>query len=143
MERRPHPRGARRCPAATLVAALTLALVASAVAGADPMGDAKSSFDRFAAKWIGDQNRMAAKEANPTVKLAAAGRGRPIRYTRFSEEFVAGIQETGDKAVPYVGVLHYTELQYECGGANGKDCSLVRTSPITEFFPYENGRWVY
>jgi hypothetical protein len=143
MQRRPHSRAPRRHPAATLVAVLTLALVAPAIAGADPTGDAKSSFDRFAAKWIGDQNRMAAKDANPTVKLAAAGGGRPIRYTRFSEEFVTGIKETGDKTVPYVGVLHYTELRYECSGANGKDCALVRTSPITEFFPYQNGRWVY
>ncbi len=103
-----------------LAVLLLVSALAPVPAGADDSSNAALlSFQRFAREWVGFADKVPA---------------RRVRDLSFA------IRPTGDRAVPYVGVLRYLEELLDCG-PEAADCVVVRSSPITEIFPYQGGRW--
>ena len=89
----------------------------------------RSAFDSFTQNWM-EKLRGSALHTGNTVK-------------RFSTTHTEEVKPTGSVSNPYVGILHYTEEVYNCSDAAHKNCTLVDSSPVTEIFRYQNGKWVY
>jgi hypothetical protein len=89
----------------------------------------RSAFDSFAQNWM-EKLRGSALHTGSTVK-------------RFSTTHTEEVKPTGSVSNPYVGILHYTEESYNCSDVAHKNCTLVESTPVTEIFRYENGKWLY
>jgi hypothetical protein len=89
----------------------------------------RSAFDSFAQNWM-ENLRGSALHTGSTVK-------------RFSTTHTEEVKPTGSVSNPYVGILHYTEESYNCSDAAHKNCTLVESTPVTEIFRYQNGKWLY
>lgn len=126
-----------------LPALLAAAFALPAAAGAVDSETAQASFDRFAATWMGKMNRDAAAPSGASAVRLVSSSGADVTYRGYADEFHTELRPTGDSSVPFVGILHYTERLYRCSGPGRTGCSVVESSPVTEFFPYEGGRWKY
>ncbi len=123
-----HPK--RRCrrqaiPAralATLVLVLTMAAAPPALADDAAADEAFRSFERFARDWIGGLQRSG------------------VEGLRFRDVQLE-VRATGKRAVPYVGVLRYKEEALKCPPEAARFCEVLKSSAITELFPFEGGRW--
>lgn len=71
------------------------------------------------------------------------GQPEPFTYRDHEEDFAIQMRPTGNDASPFVGILSYTENVYVCRGPTRDDCELIESSPITEIFPFRDGRWQY
>lgn len=125
-----------RSPLAGLAAGLLLSLAAAA--GADspaaiPPADssAHASFQSFAESWMQKLGRV---ESDNRKASKASYRG-------YGKDFSTKLRATGNPASPYVGVLSYHELVYQCGGRDG--CRVASIVPVMEIFRLRAGRWVY
>ena len=130
--------------AAALVAAgLTLTGGVSAepakIAGSS---GAQGAFGKFATSWMADmEKREASNRRSPAIQRYA---GRTYAtYVGYSQEWNTEVHATGDSSAPYVGVLHYKEQTYTCSDETTRSCSVASTTPVTEVFPYRDGRWKY
>ena len=88
----------------------------------------RSAFDSFAQNWM-EKLRGSALHTGSTVK-------------RFSTTHTEEVKPTDSVSNPYVGILHYTEESYNCSDAAHKNCTLVESTPVTEIFRYQNGKWL-
>ncbi|HME69379.1 MAG TPA: hypothetical protein VKM54_05865 [Myxococcota bacterium] len=109
------------------------ALRSSSAAGAE--AQARSAFDSFTQTWM---EKLRGSSALRTVSTSS---GSTIK--RFSTTHSEEVKPTGSASNPYVGVLHYTEESYNCSDAAQRNCTLVESTPVTEIFRYQNGKWVY
>ena len=50
---------------------------------------------------------------------------------------------TGNTKAPYVGMIRYLEREYRCSDSRALDCRVEKTTPITEVFRFQDGRWIY
>ena len=101
---------------------------------------ARSSFDDFARSWMDKMRKTeASHRQSPDVRLGA--RNITTTYRGFSDDFTVELRPTGHPSSPFVGILRYTERVYSCRTAS--KCSVASTSPVTEIFRYQGGRWVY
>ncbi len=116
-----------------------LALLLTAPAWAEPAAiapsggpreRAESSFQTFARDWVQDMRRR-------EVRARKAGQD----HTGPGAEWRVELRPTGKSRTPYVGILHYTENRMRCSGAGS--CQRVGSSGISEFFRFQNGKWVY
>ncbi len=105
----------------------------------------EQAFAKFARGWLGSLSREAAAPANGRRFLApnAPGELEPFTYRDYGGDFAIQTRPTGNDASPFVGILSYTENVYVCRGPTRDDCELVESSPITEIFPFRDGRWQY
>jgi hypothetical protein len=103
---------------------------------------ARTSFSEFARTWMA---KMEASEAqnreNPTVKPGASE--TIVTYRGFDEGFTVELRPTGHPVAPFVGILRYNEQVYSCNAASASNCSVASSSPVTEIFRYQGGRWIY
>ena len=53
------------------------------------------------------------------------------------------LRPTGHPASPYIGILRYSEQLYTCQDLSSGQCTVASTSPVTEIFRYQDGRWIY
>jgi hypothetical protein len=128
--------------------ALVLLLPAAAcatppAAPAEPVDQgARLSFSRFAKDWMGKMQRLQVKNrAQPSVRPGAT---KPVvTFRGYGSDFTTELKATGHPQAPYVGILRYLEHLYTCTDPDGKRCSLASTTPVTEIFRFQNGRWVY
>ena len=109
------------------------ALKSSSGAGAE--AQARSAFDAFSQSWM-DKLR-----SSSAVRTVSTSSGSTVK--RYSTTHTEEVKPTGSASNPYVGVLHYTEESYNCSDAAQKNCTLVDSTPVTEIFRYQNGKWVY
>ena len=109
------------------------ALKSSSGAGAE--AQARSAFDAFSQSWM-DKLR-----SSSAVRTVSTSSGSTVK--RFSTTHTEEVKPTGSASNPYVGVLHYTEESYNCSDAAQRNCTLVESTPVTEIFRYQNGKWVY
>jgi len=109
------------------------ALKSSSGAGAE--AQARSAFDAFSQTWM---EKLRSASAIRTVSTSS---GSTVK--RFSTTHTQEVKPTGSASNPFVGVLHYTEESYNCSDAAQKNCTLVESTPVTEIFRYQNGKWVY
>ena len=105
----------------------------------------EQTFTKFAQGWLGSLSGEAAPPGNGMRFLAPKAPGQPEQYTYrdYDEDFAIQMRPTGNDVSPFVGILSYTENVYVCRGPTRDDCELVESSPITEIFPFRDGRWQY
>ena len=103
--------------------------------GAGSEAQARSAFDAFTQTWM-DKLR-----SSSAVRTVSTSSGSTVK--RFSTTHTEEVKPTGSASNPYVGVLHYTEESYNCSDAAQRNCTLVESTPVTEIFRYQNGKWVY
>lgn len=132
----------------TLGLAICTAVMVAGVAHAE--GDLSSpegkAFDVFIRGWM-DNLAKEATQRRPSgrflVPAAPSDQAEPYTYRAPSDDYRLEMKETGKPAAPFVGILRYTEDTYVCRGPAREDCEMVESSPITEIFPFRNGRWQY
>ncbi len=98
---------------------------------------ASRAFDRFAGDWMGKMKRV---ERDNRAKPKRAGAG--MSYRGYASDFKTELKPTGHPSAPYVGILRYREHRYQCD-AKGSSCRVVASTPVTEIFRFQNGRWIY
>lgn len=100
---------------------------------------AHESFETFAIEWMQRLHRAEAQN-----KSAALGNGaRDVSYRGFDQEFKTELRPTGNSKAPFVGMIRYLEREYRCKDSRALDCSVAKTTPVTEIFRFQDGRWVY
>jgi len=104
-------------------------------AGSERAGRA---FDSFAEEWM--QKMARAESQNRTRPTRSGGQ---YTYRGYESDFRTELKPTGSPANPYVGVLRYREHLFSCSDAGATSCSISATTPVTEIFRFQNGRWVY
>jgi hypothetical protein len=109
------------------------ALKSSSAAGAE--AQARAAFDSFTQTWM---DKLRSSSAIRTVSTSS---GSTVK--RFSATHTEEVKPTGSASNPFVGVLHYTEESYHCSDAAQRNCTLIDSTPVTEIFRYQNGKWVY
>ena len=109
------------------------ALKSSSGGGAE--AQARSAFDSFTQTWM---DKLRSSSAIRTVSTSS---GSTVK--RFSTSHTEEVKPTGSPSNPFVGVLHYTEESYNCSDAAQRNCTLVESTPVTEIFRFQNGKWVY
>lgn len=131
-----------------VAAAVAVGLGLPGAASADPAkiapggGNAERDFGKFANSWMADMKQREASNRNqPTIERYA---GRTYAtYTGYAPEWKTEVHATGDSSSPYVGVLQYKEQLFTCADETTRKCSVSRSTPVTEVFPYRNGKWKY
>ena len=95
---------------------------------------AEASFSTFAESWMAKLGR--AESGNrASVKNGS--------YRGFGKDFQTQLRATGNPASPYIGMLQYTEVVYQCSRPGGKGCRVASTVPVMEIFRFRSGRWLY
>jgi len=125
------------------VAALWAASAAQSEGNSPQLAD--QAFTQFARGWLQSLSREAAPlgGARRFPAPEGAGEAEQFTYREYGEDFAIRTKPTGNAAAPFVGILSYTEHVYVCRGPTRDDCELVESSPITEIFPFRDGRWQY
>jgi len=131
-----------------LYTAAIIFLIAPVASFAEDNADspAGQALETFVRDWIGEMNREANKQRTGgrfLVPAPTSDEPEIFTYTEYSKDYDVEMKETGSAAAPYVGILKYIEHTYTCRGPARTDCELVESSPITEIFPFKNGRWQY
>lgn len=130
---------------------VSIATVAALVAGGTARSEGnppqliEQTFTTFVRGWLGSLSRETPWPRNGTRFLAPKAPGQPEQYTYrdYDDDFAIQMRPTGNAVSPFVGILRYTENVYVCRGPTRDDCELVESSPITEIFPFRDGRWQY
>lgn len=100
------------------------------------------AFGKFAKSWMADMaKRERTHRSSPTIEQT--GKKAFATYTGYSPEWNVEVHATGDQTSPYVGVLRYEEQLYTCRDETTRACSISRSTPVTEVFPYRDGTWKY
>ncbi len=135
------------CTLALLLAATWVVGLAPSKAQAQPpasIPDASASpahqaFQTFAVEWMQRLHRVEAQN-----KSSALGNGAvAVSYRGFDQEFKTELRPTGNAKAPYVGMIRYLEREYRCSDSRALDCKVQKTTPVTEVFRFQDGRWVY
>jgi hypothetical protein len=137
-----------------LTATGCLLLAALSIAGPAPAGPPAAipqddvhrrtlrSFERFASRWMEKMERVEAHNREKP-EIRPLGSRNLITYRGYGGDFTVEIKPTGYAPAPFVGVLRYSEQLYACADARATRCRLTATTPVTEIFRFQNGRWVY
>jgi predicted small secreted protein len=136
----------------TALVIASVLLVAAAPAAADSLAaipdagssddSALSSFSVFAKKWMAKMETAEARNRqNPTV--AAGPNQNQVTYRGFGKDFTVELRPTGQPSAPFIGILRYSEQIYSCREVAASNCSVASSSPVTEIFRYQSGRWIY
>jgi hypothetical protein len=127
----------------TVVAALAVAGAAQSEGNSPQL--VEQAFAKFAQGWLQSLSGAIPTPQNGPRFLApnAPEEPEPFTYRDYGENFAIQMKPTGNDASPFVGILSYTENVYVCQGPTRDDCELVESSPITEIFPFRDGRWQY
>ena len=105
----------------------------------------EQAFDVFARRWLGGISDAAEDDRDRIRPSTPVEPGAAQTYT-FRERvgnYAIQTRRTGNAEAPFVGILSYTESVYVCNGPAREDCHLLESSPITEIFPFRDGRWQY
>jgi hypothetical protein len=103
---------------------------------------AERSFDTFAREWMAKARGLEEHyRANPDVKLGSTA--PVITYRGYGDEYTLELRPTGYPSAPYVGLLSYVEHVYSCTRMDAQDCQVAASTPVTEIFRYQDGRWTY
>jgi hypothetical protein len=103
---------------------------------------AEDSFERFARTWMKKMRKLEARNrAEPTVQ--AEPERLHVTYLGYGEQFETELRETKHPSVPYIGILRYSERLYRCSDPKAQNCIITATTPVTEIFRFQEGRWIY
>jgi hypothetical protein len=110
----------------------------------------KHSFEVFQHDWMAKLNKHGKYgPASVQVSEDPAQPGTFIaKYEDLSEPTGSEVKKTGQKATPYVGVLHYDKVTRVCKGKSPEEAKqgtfkAESEEGITEIFRFSNGKWMY
>ncbi len=102
----------------------------------------QESFSHFAQDWIAKARQFEARERQkPSIR--PGGQTPLVTYRGVGEKYTIELRPTGRLKSPYVGLLRYAELLYRCVDATTRDCRVASSTPVTEIFRLQDGRWGY
>jgi hypothetical protein len=103
---------------------------------------AEDSFEHFARTWMKKMRQLEARNrAEPTAQ--AEPERRHVTYLGYGEQFETELRATKHPSVPYIGILRYSERLYRCSDPKARSCVITATTPVTEIFRFQEGRWIY
>jgi len=100
------------------------------------------SFESFASRWMEKMERVETSN-RATPEIRPYGSRTLVTYKGYGSDFRTEIKHTGYAPAPFVGVLRYSEQLYTCVDTRATRCRLASTTPVTEIFRFQDGRWVY
>jgi len=115
---------------ALIGAPISIAADPAKQASSSERSKAKQRFEGFAASWLSDLRKQEQQARRAGQNHIGPG-----------EDFTLELRSTGSAGAPYVGILHYTEHNMRCSGANA--CQRTGTSHVSEIFRYQKGKWIY
>jgi hypothetical protein len=136
-------------PRLVAIAACLLLLASPAAAGppaAIPEDDIQKrtldSFHGFASRWMEKLERVETRNREQP-QVHSQGSRTMVTYRGYGPDFEIEVKHTGYAPAPFVGVLRYSEQIFTCVDSRATRCRLASTTPVTEIFRFQNGRWVY
>ena len=136
-------------PRLVAIAACLLLLASAAAAGPPasiPEDDIQKrtldSFQGFASRWMEKLERVETRNREQPQVLSQGTRTW-VTYRGYGPDFKVEVKHTGYAPAPFVGVLRYSEQVFTCSDSRATRCQLASTTPVTEIFRFQNGRWVY
>jgi len=128
-------------PLALASAAASEGKTPAAIPPADEAG-ASAALEAFASQWMDRMERVEDdNRRKPTVVRGAAA--PEVSYRGYTNDFRWEIRPTGYPAAPFVGLIRYGEQLFKCTDPGATRCGVAHTTPVTEIFRFQNGRWVY
>jgi len=113
----------------------------AAIPPADQAG-ASAALDAFASQWMDRMERVEDdNRRKPTT--VRGGAASEVTYRGYTNDFKVELRPTGYPAAPFVGLIRYGEQLFRCTDAGATRCGVSQTTPVTEIFRFQNGRWVY
>lgn len=116
-----------------------------------PAGEAgvKAKLDQAASKLASMANRtVVPNKSNP--KVQKKGSEYVKTYIEVDLASLRTSMRPGQSAmVPYIGIIEYTEVGYECKGASQQaarastDCTAYTARKVQEIISYDGKQWVY
>ena len=100
------------------------------------------SFKSFASDWMNKMERVEThNRTSPRIRLHGAR--NLVTYKGYGSDFKIEIKHTGYAKAPFVGLLRYSEHLFTCADKRATRCQIATTTPVTEIFRFQDGRWVY
>jgi hypothetical protein len=128
-------------PLALASAAAAEGKTPAAIPPADQAG-ASAALEAFASQWMDRMERV--EDDNRRKPTVVRGAATPdISYRGYTNDFRIEIRPTGYPAAPFVGLIRYGEQLFKCSDPGATRCGVAHTTPVTEIFRFQNGRWVY
>ena len=125
-----------------LLSSPSLAGPPAAIPEDDSQQRALRSFNSFASGWMEKMERAETQNrAKPQIR--PYGSQTLITYKGYGGDFETEIKHTGYARAPFVGILRYSEQLYTCTDTRATRCRIASTTPVTEIFRFQDGRWVY
>ena len=112
---------------------------------AQASGKEEASFDAFVGGGMKGLKKDAEIQGNQArfLRPAASGPAKSHTVVRYGPDVSKKLKETGDPKLPFVGILTYTEETWVCQNEGEVECTFMESSPVTEIFPFRDGRWRY
>ena len=103
----------------------------------------RRTFYDFCSNWIGSKNNYSIKN----VQIKTTGNSCVKEYSQCGDAYELRITKAPGSSV-YVGTLKYVEKIFQAdANASGKDkpenFAVAREFPVTEFFMFKDGKWLY
>ncbi len=103
---------------------------------------AAAALDAFASEWMDRMERV--EDDNRRKPSVVRGPGAPeVSYRGYTDDFRVELRPTGYPGAPFVGLIRYGEQLFTCADPGATRCGVKHTTPVTEIFRFQNGRWVY
>ena len=109
----------------------------------------KAKLDQAAQKLASMANRtVVPSQSKPKVQK----KGNQYVKTYIAVDFPSvstSMRRGQSSSVPYIGIIEYTEVGYECRGASKKaalastDCQAYTSRKVKEMISYDGKKWVY
>jgi len=125
-----------------LFSSLSLAGPPAAISEDDSHQRTLRSFKSFASSWM-DKMKRVETHNRTSPELRPSGSRNVASYKGYTSDFKIEIKPTGYAKAPFVGVLRYTEQLFTCADERATRCRVASTTPVTEIFRFQDGRWVY
>jgi len=113
----------------------------AAIPPADQAG-ASAALEAFASQWMDRMERVEDdNRRKPTT--VRGGAASEVTYRGYTNDFKVELRPTGYPAAPFVGLIRYGEQLFTCNDQGATRCGVSHTTPVTEIFRFQDGRWIY
>ena len=125
-----------------LFSSLSLAGPPAAIPEDDSHQRTLRSFKSFASEWMNKMERVETHNRT-SPRIRPHGARNLVTYKGYGGDFKIEIKQTGYARAPFVGLLRYSEQLFTCTDERATRCRVASTTPVTEIFRFQDGRWVY
>jgi hypothetical protein len=115
---------------------------ASVAPSSDAERKAAASLDVFASQWMRKMERVE-DDNRRKPQVVRNARSTEVTYRGYTNDFKVELRPTGVPGAPFVGLIRYGEQLFSCSDPGATRCGVSHTTPVTEIFRFQNGRWIY